>query len=114
MLHGKRALVTGSTRGIGLGIARALAAEGAKVAVSSRSREGIDGAASEIGALPLVHDSAELDAVPALLKEVERGLGPVDIAVTNTVTPMANSTRVEPLSFSLQLLMRSIVLASLD
>src|SRR5207253_4993292 len=78
-LSGRVALVTGASKGIGRGIAAALAAEGAKVAVSSRSREGIDAAASEIGALPLVHDSGDLDAVPALLEEVERGLGPVDI-----------------------------------
>ena len=94
-LSGRVALVTGASKGIGRGIAAALAAEGAKVAVSSRSREGIDAAASEIGALPLVHDSADLDAVPALLEEVERGLGPVDIAVTNTGGPPAG----DPLGF---------------
>ena len=63
-LDGKVALVTGASQGIGFGIARELAQEGARVAVSSRTREKIEAAAAEIGARPYVHDTLDLDAAP--------------------------------------------------
>jgi 3-oxoacyl-[acyl-carrier protein] reductase len=63
-LQGRVALVTAASSGIGFGIAQALAAEGASVAVSSRSRERIDSAAGKIGARPYVVDSMDLDAAP--------------------------------------------------
>src|SRR5215210_2177504 len=86
-LEGRVALVTGASQGIGLGIARELAREGARVAVSSRTREKIEAAAGEIGARPYVHDTLDLDAAPELLESVERDLGPIDILVTNTGGP---------------------------
>jgi 3-oxoacyl-[acyl-carrier protein] reductase len=86
-IDGRVALVTGASKGIGRGIAAALAAEGARVAISSRSRERIDEAAHEIGARGFVYDSAEVDAAPALIDAVEADLGPVDILVTNTGGP---------------------------
>ena len=56
-IAGKVALVTGASKGIGFAVAQALAAEGARVAVSSRDRERIDAAAARIGATGLVHDA---------------------------------------------------------
>jgi 3-oxoacyl-[acyl-carrier protein] reductase len=88
-IEGKVALVTGASKGIGLGIARELAAEGARIAISSRSRERIDDAAREIGAAAYVHDSLDLDGAPGLVAAVEEQLGPLDILVTNTGGPPA-------------------------
>jgi len=86
-LEGRTALVTGASKGIGLGIARALAAEGARVAVSSRSEGRIRAAAEEIGARGYVHDSADLDDAPSLVDRIESELGPLDVLVTNTGGP---------------------------
>jgi 3-oxoacyl-[acyl-carrier protein] reductase len=86
-IDGRVALVTGASKGIGRAIAAELAAEGARVAVSSRSQERIEAAAAEIGATPLVHDTTDLDSVPALVESVERELGPVDILIVNTGGP---------------------------
>jgi 3-oxoacyl-[acyl-carrier protein] reductase len=91
------ALVTGASSGIGRAIAAELAREGARVAISSRSRERIDAAAGEIGATGFVHDSADLDGAPRLLADVERALGPVEILVCNTGGPPAGA---DPLGFS--------------
>ena len=86
-LEGRVALVTGASKGLGRAIAAALVAEGARVAISSRSRERIEATAAEIGAAGLVHDSSDLDAVPALVEAVERELGPIDVLVANTGGP---------------------------
>jgi 3-oxoacyl-[acyl-carrier protein] reductase len=88
-LEGRVALVTGASRGIGLGIARELVGEGAAVAISSRSPERIEAAAAEVGARPFVHDSADLDAAPRLLDRVESELGPLEVLVANTGGPPA-------------------------
>jgi 3-oxoacyl-[acyl-carrier protein] reductase len=97
-LDGKVALVTGASQGIGFGIARALAAEGARVAVSSSNRERIEAAASELGALGLVHDTNDLDNAPRLVDQVEQELDSVDVLVTNTGGPPGG----DPLEFTRQ------------
>ncbi len=88
-MEGKIALVTGASKGLGLGIARALADEGARVAVSSRSRERVDAAAASIGAAAFVHDSRDVDAAAGLVEAVETEFGPIEILVTNTGGPPA-------------------------
>jgi 3-oxoacyl-[acyl-carrier protein] reductase len=95
-LDGKVALVTGASQGIGYGIGKELAQEGARVAVSSRTQEKIEAAASEIGARGYVHDTLDLDAAPALLQAIERDLGPIDILVANTGGPAGG----DPLGFT--------------
>src|SRR3954453_10984214 len=86
-LEGRVALVTGASKGIGRGIAAALAAEGATVAISSRSRERIEASAAEVGARAYVHDSEDVDAAGGLIDAVESDLGPVDVLVTNIGGP---------------------------
>jgi 3-oxoacyl-[acyl-carrier protein] reductase len=96
-IDGKVALVTGASQGIGRAIAAELAREGARGAISSRSREKIDAAAAEIGATGFVLDSADLDGIDGAVSEVERALGPVDILVCNTGGPPGDP---DPLGFS--------------
>jgi 3-oxoacyl-[acyl-carrier protein] reductase len=83
-LSGKTALVTGATGGIGGAIARALHAQGAKVAISGTRREVLDSLAAEIGgAAVLPCDLANKDSVEALVPDAEKTLGPLDILVAN-------------------------------
>ena len=97
-LTGRVALVNGASKGIGRSIAATLVAEGARVAIASRSREGIEATAAEIGATGLVWDSADLDAVPGLVASAEEALGgPVEVLVCNTGGTPAGP---DPLAFS--------------
>jgi 3-oxoacyl-[acyl-carrier protein] reductase len=112
-IDGRVGLVTGASSGIGRAIAVALAGEGARVAISSRSREKIDKTASEIGATGFVLDSADLDAIEPTVADVEQQLGPVDILVCNTGGPPAGP---DPLGFSRdqwEAAYRSLVLAQI-
>lgn len=95
-LDGRVALVTGASRGIGFGIARALAAEGVRVAISSSSQERIEAAATELGVRGHVHDMKDLDAAPRLVERVERDVGPLDVLVANTGGPSGG----DPLEFT--------------
>jgi 3-oxoacyl-[acyl-carrier protein] reductase len=97
-IDGKVALITGASAGIGRAIAHALAAEGARVAVASRSRERIDAAATEIGATGFMYDSGDLDAAARLVADVEATLGPIEILVTNTGGPPPG---IDPFAFTI-------------
>ncbi len=96
-LRDRVALVTGGSKGLGAGIAAALAAEGAEVAIAARTRASVDGSAQQIGASGFVFDSDDLDAIPPLIAEVEKRLGPIDIYVANTGGPPPGP---DPLGFS--------------
>jgi NAD(P)-dependent dehydrogenase (short-subunit alcohol dehydrogenase family) len=89
-LSGKTAIVTGSTKGIGLGIARAYVREGARVIVNSRSTEDCARVARELGpsAFAVAADLSRSDEVRRFAKESIEGLGgTVDILVNNAGQP---------------------------
>ena len=75
----RTALVTGGGRGIGAGIARALAKEGWSVVVAARSRDQVELVAEEIGGRAIELDVSEQDAVERAVAEV----GDVDLLVAN-------------------------------
>jgi len=79
-LSGRSALVTGSTRGLGLALARALAEAGARVVVNGRSPEAAAEVAASIdGAVAAAFDVTDEAAVATAVGE----LGPVDVLVNN-------------------------------
>jgi len=84
-LGGKTAFVTGSTRGIGLAIARALHAAGARVAIVGRDQARAQAVATELGerAAGVACDVAHADQVEAAIAAAEKALGPIDILVNN-------------------------------
>ena len=88
-LHGRRALVTGGARGLGLTMATALAEAGADVALSGRSLEACRTAATAIAAASggrtaaFAADVTNAAAVEALAVDVDREFGAIDILVNN-------------------------------
>jgi len=93
-LTGKRAMVLGGSRGIGRGIAEALAAEGASVALVSRNQAALDDAAATIESIAqggkivgVAGDLGTAGSMEAAFHTVVRELGGVDILVNNSGGP---------------------------
>ncbi len=82
-LKGRRAIVTGGSKGIGLAIARELVTEGASVAICSRDAAELAAAAEPIGAFHQVADVTDPVAVQAFVDAAAAALGGVDILVNN-------------------------------
>ena len=96
-IKGKRALVTGASRGIGRAIAETLAREGADVAICARGSEGVVDAVAALKALDCRAFGTALDvrdatAFEAWVSDAVDHLGGVDIVVSNV------STRIDPKS----------------
>lgn len=92
-LKGKRALVTGGTKGIGLEVARALLAEGADVMICGRSAPALDQAVNELQKTPRdrkvfgqIADVSDSGAVEKLFRTTDEKLGGLDILVNNAGT----------------------------
>ncbi len=87
-LQGRVAVVTGASSGIGVAVARALAPEGAHVALAARRRDallevqaGLDGRGCEVKSLVAATDVTNREQVKSLVARTEEELGPVDILV---------------------------------
>ncbi len=97
-LEGKRALVTGGSRGIGKIIAEVLLAEGVDVAILARGREALEATASSLSrtygrtVLPLVADTSDKAQVDAAVKKAIESLGGVDILVNSAAVPGGSSS----------------------
>ena len=82
-IAGKVALVTASTRGIGLAIAQALASEGARVAIAARTESDVKRTAESLGGLGIAVDLMAEDGPRRAVEQTVSGLGPIDILVNN-------------------------------
>lgn len=92
-LAGKTALVTGATGGIGETMAKELAAQGAKVALSGTREEKLKEVAAGIeGSIILPANLGDKDAIQALLKDAADQLGGVDILICNAGVTKDNLT----------------------
>jgi NAD(P)-dependent dehydrogenase (short-subunit alcohol dehydrogenase family) len=81
-LEGRVAIVTGGGSGLGFGIACAIIAAGARVAITGRREDTLREAAAASGASYYVHDVAD-DAAAGFVQRVQEDLGPVSILVNN-------------------------------
>lgn len=97
-ISGKRALVLASSRGLGLGIAEALAAEGVNVLLCGRTEERLKANCAKINANGrgkadyVIADLSEADVVEKLIAASKEKLGGVDILINNTGGPTPGSS----------------------
>lgn len=97
-IAGRTAAVAGASSGLGLAAARALAAEGVRVAICGRDRERIDAAAAGIdGAVPLVADVSTVGGATGFVEAAIEALGQVDILVPNAGGPPPGNFASTPL-----------------
>jgi 3-oxoacyl-[acyl-carrier protein] reductase len=113
-ISGRTALVTGASTGLGLACAQALAAEGVRVALASRSAEKLAAAAATIDGDPvtLTVDLADPASVDALVGDALAALGHVDILIANGGGPPPGnfaSTDADAYQVALQLNLLSMV-----
>lgn len=82
-LSGKRALITGSSQGIGYALAEGLIGAGATVVLNGRDEVKLAAAGAALGAETLAFDATDHAAVRAAVDGFEAGAGPIDILINN-------------------------------
>jgi NAD(P)-dependent dehydrogenase (short-subunit alcohol dehydrogenase family) len=93
-VEGRVAVVTGASSGLGEGVARALAAAGARVAVVARRHERLATVAKEIGGHPISCDLLDVEHLDGIVPQVVEALGPPEILV-NAAGGMFTHERAE-------------------
>ena len=86
-LADRRLLVCGASRGLGAAIARALAAEGARVAAAARDRQALRATVQEIGGVAIAVDLSTPDGPATAVREAVEALGGLDGLVVNSGGP---------------------------
>src|SRR5499426_92089 len=83
--QGKVAVVTGGNSGIGLGVAKAYAREGAQVAITGRNNKTLEAAAKEIGegTLAVRSDAGKVADLEAAMKQIQERYGRIDALFVN-------------------------------
>ncbi|MGC8972757.1 MAG: SDR family oxidoreductase [Thermoproteus sp.] len=123
MLKGKTAIVTAASRGIGKGVARVLAREGANLVIASRDLERLSRTASEIrsefGAevVPVQADLTKRADVAKIVETAARSFGGVDILIYNTGPPKPGTfmeLTEEDWDYAVRLLLMSAVWLTKD
>ena len=100
-LQGTRALVTGGSEGIGRGIALALGARGARVAIMARDSDKLRQAASDTGAVAIQGDVSVQDDAERAVATVEDAFGGIDLLINNAgIGYFAPLTDLNPAEFA--------------
>src|SRR4051812_12480530 len=82
-LQGKRVLITGASRGIGVALARAFRGAGASLALVARTEGPLKELANELGGTAHTADLSDPAQVATLFADIEEEAGPVDVLVNN-------------------------------
>ncbi len=111
-LEGRTAIVCGASAGIGLGIAEALSAEGANVAMFARRREPLEREAERLGGLAVRGDVTVPADLERLVQTTVEAFGGIDILVNNSGGPprtLAVGLEAEQVEAAVDLLLVSVV-----